>query len=55
MQDMYENSNEGMVFELVVSLEQGGKSKSLESPPRLPLVCFKTFDWNLQKSPILNL
>ena len=33
MQDMYANSNEGMVFKLVVSLEKGGKSEPLEGPP----------------------
>ena len=45
MQDMYVNSNESMVFELVVSLKQGGKNEVLESPPRLGL--FGTFDLNL--------
>ena len=33
MQDMYANSKKGMVFKLVVSLEQGGKNESLESHP----------------------
>ena len=49
MQDMYANSNEGMVFKLVVSLEQGGKNEPLENPPRLGLICFKTFHLNLKK------
>ena len=31
MQDMYSNSNEGMVFRLVVSLKQGSKNELLES------------------------
>ena len=44
MQDMYANSNEDMVFKLVVSLEQEGKNEPLESSPRLGLICFKTFD-----------
>ena len=44
MQDMYANSNEDMVFKLVVSLEQQRKSEPLESSPRLGLICFKTFD-----------
>ena len=44
---MYVNSNEGMVFKLVVSLEQGDKNESLESPPRLGLIIFKTIDLNL--------
>ena len=43
------NSNEGMVFKLEVSLEQGGKNKPLESPARLGLICFKTFHLNLKK------
>ena len=47
IQDMFANSNEGMVFTLVVSLEQGGKNEPLESPSRLGLICFKTFDLNL--------
>ena len=47
MQDMYVNSNEGMVFKLVVSLEQGGKNEALESPPMLGLIFFKTVDLNL--------
>ena len=47
MQDMYAKSNEDMVFKLVVSLEQEGKSKPLESLPRLGLICFKTFDLSL--------
>ena len=34
MQDLYGNSDEGMVFKHVVSLEQGGKNETLESPPR---------------------
>ena len=34
MQGMYTNSNEDMIFKLIVSLEQGVKSKTLESPPR---------------------
>ena len=32
MKDMYVNSNESMVFKLVVSLEQWGKNEPLESP-----------------------
>ena len=32
---MYANSNESMVFKLVVSLKQGVKNDPLESPPRL--------------------
>ena len=55
MQDMYTNSNEGMAFKLVVSLEQDDKSKHLESPPRLRLICFKTSHLNLKKNYILNL
>ena len=55
MQDMYANSNEGMVFKLVFSLEQGGKNEPLESPPRLGLIYFKTFHLNLKKKSILNL
>ena len=47
MQDIYTNSNENTVFKLVASLVQGRKNKSLESPPRLGLICFKTFDLNL--------
>ena len=43
MKDMHANSNESMVFKLVVSLEQGGKNEHLESPLRLWLICFKTF------------
>ena len=31
MKDMYVNSNESMVFKLVVSLEQWGKNEPLES------------------------
>ena len=54
MQNMYANSNEGMVLKLVVSLEQGGKKETLESPPRLELICFKTFPLNLKKKSILN-
>ena len=44
---MLANSNEGMVFKLVVSLRQGGKNEPRESPPRLGLISFKTFDINL--------
>ena len=55
MQNTYANSNEGMVFKLVVSLEQGGKNVPLESPPRLGLIFFKTFHLNLKKKIILNL
>ena len=47
MQDIYANSNEGMVYKLVVSLEQVGKNDHLESPFRLGLICFETFDLNL--------
>ena len=47
MQDMYANSNEGMVFKRVVSSEQGGKNEPLEIPPRLGLIYFKNFDLNL--------
>ena len=47
MQDMYENSNEGMVFKLAVSLEQGDKNEPVEDPPGLGMICFKTFDLNL--------
>ena len=47
MQDMYTSSNKDIVFKLVVSLEQGGKNKPLESPPRLGLISFKTFVLNL--------
>ena len=43
---MYANSNEGMVSKLVNSLGYGGKNESLEIPPRLGLICFKTFDLN---------
>ena len=46
MQDVYMNSNEDIVFKLVVSLEQRGKNEPLESPPRLGLICFKTIDLN---------
>ena len=44
---MYTNSNEGMVFKLVASLEQGVKNEPLESPSRLGLFCVKTLDLNL--------
>ena len=54
MQDMCANSNQGMVFELVVSLKQGGKNESLESSPRLGLICFKTFRLNLKKKIHFN-
>ena len=47
MQDMYANSNEVMVFKLVISLGQGGKKEPLENPPRLELIYFKTFYLNL--------
>ena len=47
MKDMYGNSNEGMLFKLVVSLEQGGKNEPLESPPRLEFIFFKAIDLNL--------
>ena len=47
MQDMYANSNEDMVFKLVVSLEHRGKKEPLEVSPRLGLICFETFDLNL--------
>ena len=43
MKDIYANLNYGMVFKFVVSLEQGVKKEPLESPPRLGLICFKTF------------
>ena len=43
MLDMYANSNDGMVFKLVISLGQVGKNIPLESQPRLKLICFKTF------------
>ena len=49
MQNIYANSNEGMVFKLVVLLEQGGKNKPLESPPILGLIYFKNFHLNLKK------
>ena len=49
MQDTYANSNEGIVFKLVVLLEQGGKNELLENPPRLGLICFKTLHLNLKK------
>ena len=55
MQDMYSNSNEGMVFRLVVSLKQGSKNELLESRPRLGLISFETFHLNLQKKSILSL
>ena len=55
VQHMYANSNEGMVFKLVVSLGQGGKKEPVENPPRLGLICFKTFHLNLKKKSILNL
>ena len=42
MQDMHADSNEGMVVKLIISVGQGGKKESLESPPRLELICFKT-------------
>ena len=51
MQNIYANSNEGMVFKLVVLLEQGGKNEPLESPPRLGLIYFKNFHLNLKKNP----
>ena len=54
MQDMYANSNQGMVFRLVVSLKQGGKNESLESSPRLGLICFKNFHLNLKKNCHFN-
>ena len=44
---MYLNSNESMVFKLVVSLQPRGKNEPLEIPPRLGLICFKTLDLNL--------
>ena len=47
MQDVYANSNEDIFFKRVVSLEQEGKNKPLESLPRLGLICFKTFDLSL--------
>ena len=50
MKDMYANSNESMIFKLVVSLQQGGKNKVLENPPRLGLICFKTFHSNFEKN-----
>ena len=34
-------------FKLVVSLEQVGKNEPIKIPPRLGLICFKTFDLNL--------
>ena len=43
MQKIYANSNEGIVFKLVVPLEQRGKNKPSETPPRLGLISFKTF------------
>ena len=49
MQDIYANSNEGMVLKLVVSLEQGSKNKPLENPSGLRLICFKTSHLNLKK------
>ena len=55
MQDIYANSNEGMVLKLVVSLEQGSKNKPLENPSGLRLICFKTSHLNLKKKSILNL
>ena len=55
MKDMHAKSNESMVLKLVVSLEQGDKNKPLENPPRLELICFKTFHLNLKKIFILNL
>ena len=39
--------NEVSFFKLVVLLEQGDKNEPLESPPRLGLICFKTFGLNL--------
>ena len=48
MQDIY--------FKLKVLLEKRGKNEPLESPPRLGLICFKTFHLNLKKKIfILNL
>ena len=47
MEDVYANSNEGMVVKLVMSVEQGDKNEPPESPTRSELICFKTFDLNL--------
>ena len=45
MQDMYANSNEGIFFQTRNLV--AGKNETLESSPRLGLICFKTFDLNL--------
>ena len=41
---MYADSNEVIVFKLVISIGQGGRNEPLESPPRLGLISFETFD-----------
>ena len=65
MQDMCADSNEYLVVKLIISVGQGGKKESLESPARLELICFKAirfkFDiagcvlWSLVQKEVLNL
>ena len=64
MHDMYGDSNEGMLFKLIILVGQGCKNEPLESPPRLGLFLqnfwFK-FDiawcvlWPLVQEEVLNL
>ena len=44
---MYANSNEGMVFKIVVSLSKEVEMNPLESLPRLTFKSEKTFHLNL--------
>ena len=65
MQDMCADSNEYLVVKLIISVGQGGKKESLESPASLELICFKAirfkFDiagcvlWSLVQKEVLNL
>ena len=47
MQDMYANSNEGMVVKLIISVGQVGQKEPLESSPRWELIFSEIFNLNL--------
>ena len=42
-QDMYADSNEGMVVKLIILVGQVGEKEPLESSPRLELIFFRNF------------
>ena len=44
---MYADLNEDIAMKIIISVGEWGKKEQLESPRRLVLICYKTFELNL--------